>query len=498
MIKKLLLIAVVFTAVGVVYWWPGYGAEAKSFPGGFELSLRISILTGGKPLPLSFSTDTNPQGLPPLPMPNHPFQDNQGMAGAHGDSYNSGVVPNAGPVSEDVRVQSRLFSSIFSGCSTQHFDAKGRIIAVCVGFHKTSLVLLDPVDLSILAREELPAMAGWYFRLDPQGRVLVPAGDLTLRRYRIEEQGGIFDWQLDQQWDIAAAVPEDQRGMKSLPMDIVFDWQGNLWFLIWSPAVVGYVDIHTNEVIIRPLEGELIENGVGATPQGVFFVTDHNFYFVRASRQGVETVLHFPYDRGSSTKALSRGSGSTPVVFAGGKLVAFGDNADPRPNVLVYRLDDVPEAERLVCKLPMFEPGRSVLENSFIAYDHSIIIENNFNFSVFGDSSGGEPGIVRVDVADDFSTCKQVWENRLVASGSGAKLSSGNGLIYQYALEQDTGWVNAWYLTAIDFHTGKLVWKHYTGSGKQWDNAMLTLSISTDGVLTAGTFGGLIMARDIR
>jgi hypothetical protein len=180
-VKKLFLSVVVLLGCWLVYWWPSSGAEAKSFPGGFEVSSLVSQFTGGKVLPESFSHIEGLKPLPVLPMPLHPFQDNRGMAGAHADSYNSGVVPFSGPTGNQVFTRSRMMSALFSGCSTQNFDPQGRLISVCVGLHKGYLVLMNPDDLSVLAKTELPPMSGWYFRLDSQGRVWIPAGH-ALRR----------------------------------------------------------------------------------------------------------------------------------------------------------------------------------------------------------------------------------------------------------------------------------------------------------------------------
>ena len=38
--------------------------------------------------------------------------------------------------------------------------------------------------------------------------------------------------------------------------------------------------------------------------------------------------------------------------------------------------------------------------------------------------------------------------------------------------------------------------KQYTGSGKQWDNEMLSVTGDPNGTLVAGTSGGLIAIRD--
>jgi hypothetical protein len=481
-------------AVSLVYWWPAYGAPSKNFPGGLAVSDRLSTLTGGRTLPAHEGEVFIPKPLPPLPKTPHPIQNNMGYAGAHGDSYNSGVMPQAGPLGKQLEVHSRMMGSTFSGCSTQHFDPRGRVVTMCVGFTGSRLLLLDPDDLSILAERDMPPMAGWYFRMDQQGQVIIPAGDISLQVFRIDDSQSQPRWQQVSRYALDSVVPEAGRTMKTLPMDLVSDWQGNWWFGIWDPAVIGYRDSH-GELHSHHFRGEILENGVAADSDGIYFVTDKHLYGMRASDGGPEVFFKMPYDAGGGVNSLSKGSGTTPVLL-GEKLIAFGDNATPRPNLLVYRLDDVPDDERLVCRIPVFKPGKGSLENSFIGYDHSVVIENNKGFSVFGDSSNGEPGITRVDVRRDLSGCDTVWENYTVRAGTGAKLSTATGLIYVHELLLDTGWVNAWYVTALDFESGKVAWRHYLGSGKQWDNAMLTMSIGPDGLLTSGTFGGLISIRD--
>ena len=494
--KKTVLTLLLSVTVGVIYWWPGYGSQAKNFPGDLAVSDWASTLTGGRNLPAHEGGIFTPKPLPPLPKPPHPTQNNIGYAGAHGDSYNSGVMPQAGPLGGSLVVHSRMTGSTFSGCSTQHFDSRGRVVTMCVGFLGSHLLLLDPSDLSILAEQSMPPMAGWYFRMDQQGQVIIPAGDMSLQIYQIDDIGPHPRWEQVARYELGSVVPESERVIKTLPMDLVADWRGNWWFAIWEPAVIGYRD-EQGQILSHHFEGEILENGVAADADGIYFVTDKHLYGMRAGVSGPEVFFKIPYDAGGGVNALSQGSGTTPVLL-GDKLIAFGDNATPRPNLLVYRLDDVPEEQRLVCKIPVFKAGKGSLENSFIGYDHSIIIENNKGLAVFGDSSDGEPGITRVDVRRDLSGCDIVWENYAVRAGTGAKLSTATGLIYVHELLLDTGWVNAWYITALDFETGEMAWRHYIGSGKQWDNAMLTMSIGPNGLLTSGTFAGIVSIRDAK
>lgn len=477
------------------WWWPSIGAEAKGFPGNRTVSSFFSQATGGRALPDFIGSPARAQPLPPLPMPRHPFHNNFGYAGAHGDSYNSGTLPGAGPLGHQPKVFSRMTGALPSLCSTQHFDARGRIVTVCSGlFSRSRLLLLDGKTLKILAAHDLPKFTGFYIRFDQHGRVMVPVGDMSLQMFDVVEGPDGPRWRLVARHDLRGVLTAAELADNPFPMDIVYDWQGNLWFAIAKPAVVGFVD-RAGNIHARRFGSELIENGLAADPNGVYLVTDKKFYGYRAAGNGVATFLQFPYDAGKGAYSMSRGSGTTPTVFAG-NLVAFADNADPRPNVLVYRIDDVPNDKRLVCKIPVFKPGRTVLENSFIGYDHSLVIENNMGFSLLNGSSRGEPGLERIDVRRDLSGCDKVWENYDVRAGTGAKLSTASGLIYVHEPLMNTGWVTAWYVTAIDFRSGQPVWRKYVGSGKQWDNAMLTMSIGPDGTLTSGMLTGLLALRD--
>lgn len=440
-------------------------------------------------------TVATPKPLPPLPMPSHPYQNNDGYAGAHGDSYNSGTLPVSGPLGVDIQVRAYRSEQAPAYCSVQHFDPKGRVITVCVGRKTaTKLLLLDPNTMGVLDQYELPPMAGFYFRMDQQNRVVVPVGDMSIQTFEIVENAGGPSWRLVQRRDVSSAVPETLRGPMTFPLDLVADWQGNWWFSVLKPAAVGYITPN-GQVQSHLFEGETIANGLASDSAGVHFVTDQNLYSMHVGEDGPVVSMRFPYEVGevAAKQSFGSGSGTTPVLF-GSNLIAFGDNADPRPNVLVYRLDDVPDQERLVCKVPVFKPGRSVLENSFIGYGNSLVIENNKGFKMVGSSADAESGFVRIDVREDLSGCDIVWENYEVRAGTGAKLALGNGLIYVHELLLGTD--DEWYITTIDFETGKTVWRHHLGSGGDWDNALLTISISPDGVLTSGMFAGILGAKD--
>jgi hypothetical protein len=88
----------------------------------------------------------------------------------------------------------------------------------------------------------------------------------------------------------------------------------------------------------------------------------------------------------------------------GTKYVTIVDNAEPQDHVLVYRRAKDVQGSRLVCAEPVFMPGQSNSENSLIATDKSIVVENNFGYrgiksTLHGSTS--KPGIARIDLDED-------------------------------------------------------------------------------------------------
>ena len=56
--------------------------------------------------------------------------------------------------------------------------------------------------------------------------------------------------------------------------------------------------------------------------------------------------------------------------------------------------------------------------------------------------------------------------------------------------------VHAWYLSAIDFRSGKLASELFVGSGKQIDSPMLSSDFMPGGVYVGGVRNGLIVLQD--
>ena len=170
------------------------------------------------------------------------------------------------------------------------------------------------------------------------------------------------------------------------------------------------------------------------------------------------------------------------------------DNGQPRMNVLVYDRTD----GRLVCAEPVFQPGQASNENSLIATDTSIIVENNFGYKTVQDTTHGrttKPGIARVDVEN--GACHTVWSNESESIPSViSKMSLANGLIYTYTKPRGPATTDPWYFTAIDFHTGTTVYSQLAGIGILYNNHYAGAYLGPDGTLYVGVVGGIVAMRD--
>ena len=169
-------------------------------------------------------------------------------------------------------------------------------------------------------------------------------------------------------------------------------------------------------------------------------------------------------------------------------------------NVLVYRRGRDVAGARLVCRQPVFAPGASATENTFVGFGRSIVVENNAGYDLFltmmfGRTGAG--GVARVDLDDDGQGCHVLWESREISPTAVPKLSLGNGLLYLYTKLPDAPWwTDAYYLTAVDFRTGETVYKTLTGTGLGYDNHWAAITIGPDGTAYAGTLRGLLAVRD--
>jgi len=450
-----------------------------------------------------------PRPLVGAPLPQHPFMAAGGSNNMHGDSYVSDTHAASGPLGKDPVIVSTARGLLGGECASVTFDRQGRILTVCASVARMELLLLDPRTLRELAHYRLPrrpstrtlsirritsdTSGGVYFYLDERDRAVLGTAARRLEVVAHDDSG----FHLERVYDLAPAVPGGDAVTAVLP-----DWTGRYWF-VTRQGLVGTVDPQNGRIATRELAGEEIENSFAVGPDGVFIVSDHAMYgFTADAASGAPEIgWREVYDRGTRRKVgqIDQGSGTTPTLL-GEEWVAIADNAEPRLNVLVYRRRRDVAGTRLLCREPVFPPGASATENTFVGFGHSLIVENNAGYDIFPTMMFGRTGaggVARVDLDDDGEGCHVVWQSGEVSQTAVPKLSLGNGLLYLYTkLPGAPWWTDAYYLTAVDFRTGETVYGVLTGTGLGYDNHWAAITIGPDGTAYVGTLRGLLAVRD--
>src|SRR3954447_18181186 len=457
-------------------------------------------------------TDPLPQSSPafvgsvatPAPVaadrpPHNPFMAPDPRGNIHADAYMTDSYPGPGPLGKTPTSTSTLQAA---ECASLTFDRECRLETVCVSTNTVFLKLFDQDTLAEHASYSLPPRrpgggtfndfsGGGYFYLDNHDRAVVPTTDNHI--YVVGQTSGP-GFALRRDYDLTPAIGSDDKIESVLP-----DWSGRLVF-VTEAGVVGAVTPSTGAVHIIKL-GERIANSVATDETGgVYLVTDKALYRVDVNDTGRPHVTWrqvYPNSGQQKPGQTSPGSGTTPTLM-GQRWVAITDNADPM-DVVVYRRGATVSGSRLVCQQPVFGKGASATDNSLIAAGRALVVTNNYGYAnPAATMEGGvtTPGIARVDVDRDGSGCHTVWTNSTQRSPSSvAKLSLATGLVYT-VLKDPAGSQDPWYLGAIDFRTGKLVFKTRYGSGFGYNVNYAPVTLGPDGVAYVGVLGGLVRIAD--
>ena len=463
---------------------PTPAAAAVPIPEGPDAStLPVFIGAPAKPHPISGTT-----------TPQNPFMAPNGRSNLHDDAYMTDSYPQSGPLGHAVQ---RTSTFLGRECASTAFDARGRLVTVCVGLDGPQLQLIDPHTLDTVALFPLPPRipsggspftdfsGGGYFYLDNQDRAIVPT--TTGHIWVVGESSNGFA--LERDYDVTSAVPLGDKIESALP-----DWSGRIWF-VSAKGVVGYVDPGSGAV--RSLDtGEPIGNSFATDETGgVYVVTNSALYRFDAGGAGAPQVTWrstYPNDGTSKPGQTEVGSGTTPTIT--GPYVAITDNADPI-DIAVFRRS----GGSLVCTQPLFQKGQSDTDQSLIAAGNSLVAEDNYGYSnPLATENGGStaPGLERVDIASSGSDCHTVWHSDERAPSVVPKVSLAAGLVYTYTKEPRSDGKDAWYFTALDFRSGRTVFKRLAGEGLGFNNNYAPVTLGPDGTAYVGVLGGLVALRD--
>nr|MBP7322993.1 hypothetical protein [Deltaproteobacteria bacterium] len=470
--------------------------------------------------------------LPEHTIPQHPYLSPQGFNGMHNDSYSSDVSNCPGPLGINPLILTHAEGSIGGECATMVYDPRGFLYTVSAGFAAMHLIAFDPVTLEPLIRYPLPqrettqfpldideimndTSGGAYFHVDQDYRPIVAAADRHIRFYRLnvldqsapDEIKPGYEWVVEEDFDLNDHLEQyrftDRQGDSRLPRvtDAIPDWNGAIWFTC-REGVIGFIDMDSKDVRSIKLDNdEEIQNSLSVARDGVYVLSDFALYRFERDRFTGALVYSWciPYERGTVLKpgSLTLGSGTTPTLI-GHDLIAIADNADEHPNLLVYRRRKHFSGDRLVCKVPLFQPYEGVAENSFIGYRNSLIIMNNYGYNGPVGSDYTAPGITRIDVREDRSGCDVVWTSDEKMQTTLPKLSTDTGLIYFYTREPVPGHPGAmaWYFVMIDFETGRTINKIFAGTGYRMNSNWGQIYLMPDGRACMGVLNGIISLSD--
>lgn len=431
---------------------------------------------------------------PARPLAQDPHLAPQGRNSMHNDAAASDAYTWRGPEGDDVQVRTAWYG--VRECATLAFARDGRIVALCGDLAGPSLHLIDPHTLADTASLTLPKRrpsktsrlqdlcGGAYMYLDEADRAVVATTDQRI----VQIPTAHTPLRIQRAWSVRRDVPAGDCLIAVLP-----GWNGDIWF-VTRHGRVGVLDPPTGRSRSLALPaGEGIANSFAVDEGGAYVVSDHALYKLQeAPGLRPQIVWRTAYDRGIRQKPgqLSRGSGTTPTLLAGGRI-AITDNADPRMHVQVYDA----RTGRLTCSVPVFRPGRSDTENSLAAAGDLVLAENNYGYTGPWSTLLGlttEPGVAAVDTR----SCRLAWTAAVTAPTSVPKVSLGSGLAYVYAKPGRLSGVSAWYLTALDLRTGRVVFARRVGIGAMFNNHYGEIAIGPDSAAYVPTLTGLVRLAD--
>ena len=431
------------------------------------------------------------------PAPRHPFMAPNQRSNVHSDAFQTDTNVWSGPLGNDLEVISH-YEPPGGVCGSITFNSQNQIISTCLQVRAVRLKLFDAQTLEELASMELPPRppnpnpfqdfaGGGYFYLDNQDRAVVP----TTERHVLVVGVKDGEFAVEQDYDLSDTIPSGSKIISALP-----DWKGRIWLATIDGLVV-VIDPATGEVKTHDL-GEVVQNSFAVGDRsGVYIVSAAALYRFKADASGAPLVKwRKVYENTGEQKPgqVSAGSGTTPTLH-GDNWVSITDNADPM-NVVVYKRRNGKE----ICRQPVFEQGAGSTDNSLIGAGHSIIVENNYGYTgPTATTMGGrtEPGVERVDIdADGVGLPQGLALRRDLAHAGAEALARERPGVRLHAGPTSRDPDDPWFLTALDFRTGKTVWERLTGQGIAFNNNYAPVTIGPDGTAYVGVLGGLLLVRD--
>jgi hypothetical protein len=475
---------------------------ALALPGAARAATPIPEGPGAGSLPQFIGKPATVRPVRSPDPPQHPFMAPNGKSNLHEDAFQTDVHQGPGPLGRQMARTSNFLRGV---CGSITFDSAGRIVTVCVGLAGPTLYMLDPNTLDVLAQMSLPPRqsiptnifqdfaGGGYFYLDNQDRAVIPT---TSRHVYVVGETSGPGFQLEHDYSLETVVPPGDKIISALP-----DWSGRIWFVSVN-GVVGTIDPTTGAVqSLDTAEG--IGNSFAVGDDGaVYIVTNAALYRFAADATGKPVVIWratYPNDGTQKSGQSQAGSGTTPTLM-GSQFISITDNADP-VHVMVFRRAATVTGSRLVCRVPVFDKGSSSTDQSIVATPTQMVLENNYGYTGPAATENGATtvgGLQRVDLDPTTGRCRTVWRSKEIAPSVVPKLDAANGLVYTYTKPARSDGEDAWYFTALDFRSGKTIYKRLAGEGLGYNNNYAPIIVGPNAAMYIGVLGGIASLRDTR
>ena len=234
------------------------------------------------------------------------------------------------------------------------------------------------------------------------------------------------------------------RSLEQNLLSIVFDYDGNLWFVTGGfriypsrgqQGAMGYIsraaidtilaggtaDLSREVHVYAPAPGEGAENGIASCREGAVILTNLACYLLRANG-GVEVVWRTPYDsvgakdsrEGAATTGggLAWGGGCSPSLSR--ELVFFTDNLEVVSLMAVdIRTGEVVASHPVIDELPDNMPVS--VENSAIVYDHGDGRVSTIVCNWFG---AGSPNLAKPDSDSSIQSYENIYDRNWLLKGN--------------------------------------------------------------------------------
>ncbi|RHZ64469.1 uncharacterized protein CDV56_109263 [Aspergillus thermomutatus] len=456
----------------------------------------------------------------------------------HQDGGNTGTIDYAGPLGTNLDVTSAI-----RGLHILLWTKSGQMIAGYTSIGLTGLKW----GLAAVDDSTLEVQSTWYPETDGQ-TLNVAYMELLLETDQVvvtSKEGQIYIVQLSVTDDgpsltlnrtvnLTSVLAQDE-----LLLNAMYDTAGNLWFTSGglraqgghgdpeqNSTTIGYIE-PDGKIHARHLLNQMVENGIAVSGTTVYVITGPSGTSSHANATGnlyalapgpgdsIKELWSVPYEAGDLQKpgSFSRGSGATPALLRD-QYVAITDNANSRVNLVIYHQEPQTDSEQVVCSVPLFGAGASNVDIAPLAHGdgdrYGVLLCNDYNAPplYYSDSAGlnGDfnnltqmaPGVVRVDVAADGRSCEIAWEQKDLRIQSVPLISTKNGLLYGYTQDVDLSlkgfW--EWYAVALDWRTGKEVWRVRTGAGGTYNDDYQPGAIGPDGSFYQSVIGGIVKIHD--